>query len=139
MKTFLLRMSIRTLAIAALIAIVGMLAGAENAAAQPCCPTYTTRVSNAIPAACFPITIAVKWANAAGTSTHAMPGTTVTVPAPNPPGCWQPPITGIRVNGVNVPVPPVGGCVGFVIAPCGVFAQLCLALDVNGCVVISIQ
>lgn len=137
MRTGILSTSLRTAVLAAIIAIAGAFAGVQEATAQVCCPWYTAVARNTVPAACFPVTITTAWSNGiTGTSVHPAPGAQI-VNAPAPPGCWNPPIVGIIVNGTPVPVPPPGACVA-VALPCGA-VQVCIQIDAAGCVRVIVQ
>jgi len=134
MRRGILRMSLRAIAI---IAIIGAVAGVQDAAAQACCPTYASVARMTVPAGCFPLTITTIWSGAfTGTAVHPGVGT-IAIAAPTPPGCWPPPITAIMVNGVAVPVPPVGGCTP-VALPCGA-VQVCIRLNPMGCVRVVVE
>lgn len=135
-----LRTRIAAFACTLLLAATAMTATSNTASAQVgCCPTYAVTIQPSLPATCYPIRVDTRWSNGlTGTSTHTAPGTII-VTAPNPPGCWLSPLTGLAINGVGIPLPAIiPPCIGPInIGGCSY--TICFLRSASGCWAIDIR
>lgn len=119
---------------AMLLMAVAAIATTTQATAQ-CCTRYNVLIQNTVPATCFPLKVTTAWSSLLlNTTGHTAPGL-VTVPAPNPPGCWGT-LVGLSINGVVVPPPFTGQTVDLG-GGCKVSVGI-LSDAVGGCITIVI-